>query len=96
MATVVEHYESLLAGYYSWLFGGLDRKCQENKEFFISHNIKPAADGKAVDLGCGSGFQTIPLAQLGFDVTGFDLSVRLLVELETNKGSLPIKTISDD
>ena len=68
MATMVEHYETHLAAHYSWLLGGLDRKCRENKAFFFLHDIQPLVDGRAVDLGCGSGFQAIPLAELGFEV----------------------------
>ncbi|KAL2914084.1 hypothetical protein HK105_206342 [Polyrhizophydium stewartii] len=35
----------------------------------------------ALDLGCGSGFQTIPLLQLGFHVVAIDASDALLSEL---------------
>lgn len=92
----MEHYESLLADHYSWLFGGIEAKCSENRSFFESIDIKPAANGKAIDLGCGSGFQSIPLAQIGFNVTSIDLSSKLLAELSVNKGDLAVTTINDD
>ncbi len=96
MASVIDHYEHHLADHYSWLFGGLDAKCLENKNFFISHAIKPFKNGRAADLGCGSGFQSIPLAQIGFNVTSIDKCSKLLAELNKNKGELSITTINDD
>ena len=96
MAKVLEHYESHLAEHYSWLFGGMDKKCKENKEFFINNGVKSQGNKKAVDLGCGSGFQSIPLAELGFNVTAIDLSAKLLLELNENKNDLPIETVNAD
>ena len=96
MGNMTDHYESLLASHYSWLFGGFDAMCQENEVFFNSTNIKPGTNGRAVDLGCGSGFQSIPLARIGFDVTSIDLSPTLLAELSENKGDLAITAIKDD
>lgn len=96
MPNVTEHYENLLAEHYSWLFGGLEAKIEENRKFFDAHGIKPGKNRVAVDLGCGSGFQAIPLAQLGFRVVAVDLSPTLLTELTTNTGNLQIETIHDD
>ncbi|MBE0674368.1 MAG: methyltransferase domain-containing protein [Bacteroidales bacterium] len=39
-------------------------------EFFTSH----PNNGKVLDLGCGQGRNAIPLARLGFEVTGVDLT----------------------
>ncbi len=96
MGKVTDHYESLLACHYSWLFGGLDVKCRENEAFFNSSDIRPGTNGRAIDLGCGSGFQSIPLARIGFDVTGIDLSPTLLAELSASKGDLAITVINDE
>lgn len=96
MAKMITHYQTLLADHYSWLFGGLNDKCQENKSFFRSNSIRPNGNSKAIDLGCGSGFQSIPLAQSGFKVTSIDLCQKLLDELNQNKGDLTIATINDD
>lgn len=96
MATVTDHYESVLADHYSWLFGGQNNNFQKNKEFFNSFDIKPFTNDKAIDLGCGSGFQSIPLAEIGFKVTSIDTSSRLLAELSDIKNVLPITVINDD
>lgn len=96
MPTVDEHYRAVLAGIYSWMFGGFDAGLAQNREFFDRHGIVSAGSGRAVDLGCGCGFQTIPLAERGFDVTAIDLDHELLDELEQHRGSLPILTVRDD
>ena len=49
-----------------------------------------------MDLGAGSGFQAIPLAEAGFQVTAIDVSRELLAELTKTAGRLPIRTIQDD
>lgn len=96
MASVKEHYESHLAGYYSWLYGGFELKLSENCRFFQDHHIRPEHSGLAVDLGAGSGFQSVPLAELGFKVTAIDLSQKLLDELKKNAKGLMIDLIRDD
>jgi 2-polyprenyl-3-methyl-5-hydroxy-6-metoxy-1,4-benzoquinol methylase len=96
MATVISHYENILADRYTWLFGGLDSNIAVNKEFFLQNNLTPKGSGVAVDLGAGSGFQSIPLAQLGFAVTAIDLSEKLLQELARNSPGLDIQTVVKD
>jgi ubiquinone/menaquinone biosynthesis C-methylase UbiE len=49
-----------------------------------------------VDLGAGCGFQSIPLAESGFNVTAIDVSRDLLAELRENAEGLPIVTIEDN
>ncbi len=96
MATVAEHYENLLADRYSWMCGGFDARVRTNLEFFSAKGIDPRRSGIAVDLGAGSGFQSVALAQLGYKVLAADLSRKLLDELEKSRGILPIITIHDD
>jgi SAM-dependent methyltransferase len=96
MASVEEHYDSLLAPYYSWLFGGSDLKIKEYRNFFNDHGIRPARSGVAVDLGAGSGFQSIPLAESGFNVIAVDTNQLLLTELQEKAKKLPIETVRDN
>jgi SAM-dependent methyltransferase len=96
MASVKEHYDYLLARYYSWISGGLARQVEENRGFFRAHHIRPTASASAVDLGAGSGFQSIPLAEAGFQVLAIDLNRDLLAELERNAAGLSIRTLHDD
>ena len=96
MASVKKHYDNLLASCYSWMCGGSDLKLKNNRAFFQENNIRPAHSADAVDLGAGSGFQAIPLAEAGFNVTAVDVSCDLLAELNKTAGKLPIRTIQDD
>ena len=64
--------------------------------FFRDHGIRPTHSAAAVDLGAGSGFQAIPLAEAGFKVTAIDVSGNLLAELKETAGSLSIKAVQDD
>ena len=96
MATVIEHYESHLAACYTWIYGGMDTNLENNRQFFSECGLKLQSESTAIDLGCGSGFQSIPLAELGYQVTAIDLSPILLEELNKQKGDLPIQTVQDD
>ncbi len=95
MASVKEHYDNLLAPYYSWICGGSDLKIEENRNFFRRHGIRPVSSGVAMDLGAGSGFQSIPLAEAGFSVIALDTNRQLLAELKENAKDLPIVTVRD-
>jgi len=94
--SIAEHYDQHLAEHYSWLFGGLPERVQENLRTFEALGLKPAASARALDIGAGSGFQSIPLARLGYSVTAVDLSRKLLGELSAHAEGLPIVTVCDD
>jgi 2-polyprenyl-3-methyl-5-hydroxy-6-metoxy-1,4-benzoquinol methylase len=96
MASVKEHYDELLAPYYSWICGGCELKFLETQKFFQSQGIRPSLSGLAVDLGAGSGFQSIPLSRSGFKVFAIDLSHDLLTELKSHAEGLSIVTIEDN
>jgi SAM-dependent methyltransferase len=49
-----------------------------------------------VDLGCGSGFQSVALARLGFRVLAIDFSQRLLAELKERARDLPVEAVAGD
>jgi hypothetical protein len=96
VASVKEHYDNLLAPYYSWISGGADLKIEENRNFFRHHGIRPLSSGVALDLGAGSGFQSIPLAESGFSVIALDTNRQLLAELKEKAKDLPIVTVRDN
>ncbi len=96
MATIEEHYEQLLSDAYSWMLGGMEAGLERNRRFFRDRGIGPSGSGIAVDLGAGCGFQSIPLAELGFSVTAIDLSGKLLEELAENAGDLDVTTVRGD
>ncbi len=96
MATVKQHYEEVLADVYSWMYGGFENGLNRNRDFIKKHGLTPKGSALAVDLGAGSGFQTIPLAEAGYHVTAIDLSVKLLNELMVNSKDLPITIVQGD
>ncbi|MFH0736773.1 MAG: class I SAM-dependent methyltransferase [bacterium] len=96
MAYIKEHYDKILSEYYSWVFGGLENNIKDNIEFFLSSGLIPRQGGIALDLGAGSGFQSIPLGQLGYKIISIDFSEELLAEIKQNSNGLQITTINDD
>lgn len=50
----------------------------------------------ALDLGCGTGFQSLALAELGFNVIAIDANADLLQELEQHRGVLKIRAVRHD
>ncbi|MTV50966.1 methyltransferase domain-containing protein [Heliobacillus mobilis] len=88
-----KHYESLLAKNYTWMFGDYRKKVEEYTSLFQDLGIYPNPCNKAIDLGCGSGFQSVALAMLGFEVLSIDLNKTLLDELKGNSRNHKITTI---
>ena len=52
--------------------------------------------GPALDLACGTGFLTIPMAELGLKVTGVDLAPEMLDHARSKTGALPIHWVQAD
>ena len=101
MSTANEHYERLLARHYTWMLAAPFEERVNEQKAFLSRVLEPlqyTAEGAlAVDLGCGPGFQTIALAQLGFSpVIAVDTSSVLLDELRSHIGGLPVRIENAD
>jgi SAM-dependent methyltransferase len=96
MASVRKHYDNFLAEHYSWMFGDFHAKVQENKDFFRLNGFEPRLGGKALDLGCGSGFQSIALSKLGFRVLAIDMCETLLNELRNRSAGRDIDVVQGD
>jgi SAM-dependent methyltransferase len=81
-STVQDHYDNLLAEHYDWMFGdSFDLKVAEQKALLSQVARTARRDELAVDLGCGSGFQSVALQQLGYRVFALDSSEKLLDKL---------------
>lgn len=96
VVSAIEHYESLLANHYTWMSGGFDAKVAAQAALFKRLHVHPAATRKAVDLGCGPGFQSLALAQMGFAVTSIDANRQMLDELNVHARNLEIRTVLHD
>jgi SAM-dependent methyltransferase len=99
VASVKEHYDSHLAPHYTWISGGAEAPRQRFADFLKTHHLLPSEPGAvALDLGAGSGFQSLPLAAAGYAVTAIDLSQVLLAELarDAADAGLAICTVVGD
>jgi SAM-dependent methyltransferase len=105
MSSVAEHYATLLATHYTWMFGiSFTDKVAEQQSIltkaFTEANFTPlglAPGGLAIDLGSGPGFQSLALVNLGFtSVLAVDTSLTLLRELESHATGHPIRTAQAD
>jgi predicted TPR repeat methyltransferase len=96
VTTPREHYERLLAQHYTWMFGvPFEAKVAEQAALLREAGV--TEPGVAVDLGCGSGFQAVALADLGARrVHAVDTSAALLRELAGHAGGRPITTHEAD
>ena len=66
-------YDSIGAGY------DVRRRADQGIAAHLANALGPTGDGAFLDLACGSGNYTIALAGLGHDLTGLDVSSRMLV-----------------
>jgi SAM-dependent methyltransferase len=94
--TVKEHYDGFLGSVYSWILGDFNAAAERNASFFDGLGLTPGDGATAVDLGAGSGCQSIPLARLGYEVLAVDFCPTLLTELSDHAASLPVKPVCDD
>jgi len=82
------HYDQLLAEHYDWMFGAsLEAKVADQQALLDEIAGSARGDALAVDLGCGSGFQSLALSRLGYRVLAIDNSEKLLATLSTRIAS---------
>lgn len=80
-------YDALSSDYDSMI--GFDKSLIKRIEL-LKNFIFPE-DKAAADLGCGSGLDSIALARLGLDVTGFDISPLMVTGAGKNARRLKLK-----
>lgn len=94
--TVIAHYDELLCKYYDWMLGDFDSAANATAKLLTELNILGVEGATALDLGAGTGIQSVPLAQAGFSVTAVDLSARVLAELTKRTDGLPVRAVRGD
>jgi SAM-dependent methyltransferase len=96
MASVADHYRSHLAPVYTWMCGGFDTAIARGETEIGAIIPDLSKDSRAVDLGCGFGMHSIPLARRGCAVLALDSSSYLVEQLKAHAGTLPIAAAEDD
>lgn len=96
IATPQEHYSALLDDVYPWMMGSFEAKAEQEQVLLARLGLIPRSCRKALDLGCGPGYQSVALARLGFDVTGVDTSESLLEVLRRESHQLPVRGVLGD
>ncbi|MFO1073442.1 MAG: class I SAM-dependent methyltransferase [Geminicoccaceae bacterium] len=98
MNQVKSHYDNLLAVHYSWMSGmAFADKVAEQRALLESFGFPTESKKLALDLGCGPGYQSVALCDLGYEaVMALDTSQAFLDELATISHDLPIKTQLQD
>lgn len=93
--SVKEHYDSHLGNFYEWMAGDFELGRESQEQYFRDKGIS-SGKGIAIDLGSGHGFQSIALANLGYEVKAVDFNQQLLDSLGKRKGELQIELFQSD
>jgi SAM-dependent methyltransferase len=98
MNEVTRHYDQLLATHYSWMSGlPLEQKVAEQKALLTDLGLGNGPMGVAIDLGCGPGYQSFALADMGYhSVIAVDTSADLLAELKNARTDCQVRTVLAD
>jgi SAM-dependent methyltransferase len=62
--------------------------------FFLDYALK--LGGAVLELGCGTGRVTIPMAEKGVDITGLDVTPAMIARAKQKAGALPIRWVTAD
>lgn len=95
-STVEDHYDQFLAARYTWMSGGHASQVEKNRKVLTDFGFIGRPGAMALDLGCGSGYQSLALAALGFSVIAVDTSKQLLDELSSLAASKSISVVRGD
>jgi SAM-dependent methyltransferase len=98
---VQRHYDQVLGRIYSWTLGDFDARVSASAQLLEplcapSANANANGRRRAIDLGCGTGVQTLALVQLGFAVTGVDFSDEMLGEYRERTQGMEVNAVRSD
>jgi SAM-dependent methyltransferase len=99
MTTVQQHYDHHLGPIYDWMIGDFAAAMERQREQFQRIGLATGNGRTAVDLGAGSGLQSLPLAESGYQVLALDACQTLLNTLASraqSAGLTSLRTACDD
>ena len=96
MASVEAHYREHLGRVYDWMLGDFEQAAARTQAQLSGAGLGPGNGALAVDLGSGSGLQSVPLLRLGYRVLAVDRCAPLLQLLKERAAGLPIELVDDD
>ena len=96
MRSVQAHYREHLARVYDWMLGDFDQASARAVAQLRAAGLGSGDGALAVDLGCGSGLQSVPLLRLGYRVLSVDTCAPLLQVLTARAAGLPIELVEED
>lgn len=79
------HYDREAADYQSRFSSGLLGRLRERERADIMALLEPSPGDAILDAGCGTGFDAVPLMELGCEVDGVDISPGM-VEIARERG----------
>ncbi len=88
--------DAAIAAFYDALAADYDLMTEFDKRFvverpFFHHLVERYGVKTAIDAGCGTGFHSLLLAQLGVDVTAVDVSHRMLAALRRHAEAMKLQ-----
>ncbi|NPV26547.1 MAG: methyltransferase domain-containing protein [Firmicutes bacterium] len=93
-----ELFDSIAQRYDSWYRTELGSLVHQLEKEVVYDLLVPKPGERVLDLGCGTGNYTIELAQMGLEVTGLDISSKMLAIAKEKAAclGLPINFIEGD
>ena len=86
------NYWDKIADYYEWEFDLICSRQKEDVKFWLKQTKKYG--DPVLELACGAGRITIPIAEEGYDITALDSSASMLAKLKKRTFHLPNLKIS--
>jgi SAM-dependent methyltransferase len=83
-----------LVGFKPWERGGIDRDLARFLD--LEEGNRAAPYGRALDLGCGTGLQTVELARRGWDAVGIDSVPRAIRQARRRSATGPVRFVLGD
>jgi SAM-dependent methyltransferase len=96
MRSAQAHYREHLGRVYDWTLGGFEEASSRAEAQLRAAGLAHGGGALAVDLGCGSGRQSLALLRLGYRVLALDTCPILLGLLTERARGLPLRALEED